>query len=267
LNNFVVRSLSGTVYVLAIIGSLLLGKSLFAAICLLFNILATFELYRFNTSFKKSDVFNSLWGIFCYILFHLYFIGAIEQQWLYALFIVPLVLLSIELYKKKNNVFGNTAYTLLACVYITFPLIILNYLNASTSGSYSKIVLVAFILVWINDTFAYLTGMMFGKHKLFERMTPKKTWEGFTGGVIATILSSWLLFDFSEYQSLMAWLVLGFVIAIASVFGDFVESMFKRNAGVKDSGNLMPGHGGILDRIDSILFVFPVVFVYIGILS
>jgi phosphatidate cytidylyltransferase len=104
--------------------------------------------------------------------------------------------------------------------------------------------------------------MLLGRHKLFERITPKKTWEGFFGGFISTILIAWALFGFSGFSSLGLWLLLGAIVSIVSVFGDFVESMFKRASGLKDSGSIMPGHGGILDRIDSVLFVFPVVFVY-----
>lgn len=267
MNNFIVRTLSGAVYVTTIVGSLLLDKSLFALVSLAFSILGTLELYRFNPEFKESHFLSLTGGIIAFILFHLFFLGIIGQKWLHLIFLLPFCQLVAELYKKQNNVFGNLSYVLLGYVYISTPLIILNYLNISSIGNYSKVVLSVLVLVWINDTFAYLSGMLFGKHKLFERITPKKTWEGFAGGVIATVLASWLLFKFSGQTSLTTWLIAGFIVAISSVFGDFVESMFKRAAGLKDSGNLIPGHGGILDRIDSLLFVFPVVFVYFSVLS
>lgn len=262
------RSLSGAVYVAVIVSSLILNKSLFAGVCLLLTILGTLELYRFKPGYTSKFALNVFGSIIIFCLAHLYFTEIIQAKWLVLLLLVPLIHLSFELYNKHGNVFENLSFVFLAYFYLTIPILSLDYLNInSLSGSYSKIVLSVFILIWVNDTFAYLTGMLFGKHKLFERITPKKTWEGFAGGMLATIAGSWLLFSFSAYPSFTHWLILGVLIAIASVFGDFTESMFKRAANVKDSGNLMPGHGGILDRIDSLLFVFPVVFVYISVIN
>jgi phosphatidate cytidylyltransferase len=178
------------------------------------------------------------------------------------MFVVPLVFLSLELFKKGNWQIKGLAYRIIGYLYILMPLILLNYLNIKAELINSKIVLVVFILVWVNDTFAYITGMLIGKHKLFERITPKKTWEGFIGGLLATIIAAWLLAPFAGAKHLLHWGIAAFFIGISAVFGDFIESFFKRKAGVKDSGNIMPGHGGILDRIDSLLFVFPVVYIY-----
>jgi phosphatidate cytidylyltransferase len=127
-------------------------------------------------------------------------------------------------------------------------------------------VLSMFLIIWTNDTFAYLSGLTFGKHKLFERISPKKTWEGFIGGLLASLLIGYFLHQFILEVSLLKWLFLCLLIAISSVLGDFIESLFKRTAGIKDSGTIMPGHGGILDRIDSLLFVVPVMYIYIQII-
>jgi phosphatidate cytidylyltransferase len=266
LKNLFIRSLSGAVYVSAIIASLFLSEWFFAAICLLFNVLALAEFQKFNSSFKKVNLWLLTGSVFFFIIFHLGFIGLIESKWIFLSVILPLIVLSASLYKKDVDIFKSLFFDLTGYIYITIPLIILNYLNINLQEQYSAVVLLVFVLIWANDTFAYLSGMMLGKHKLFERITPKKTWEGFFGGMIATILLSWFLFKFSGFESLILWLVLGAVVSAVSVFGDFVESMFKRVAGLKDSGNIIPGHGGILDRIDSLLFVFPVVFVYFKLL-
>ena len=116
-----------------------------------------------------------------------------------------------------------------------------------------------FILIWCNDTFAYLTGRLLGKHKLFERISPKKTWEGFIGGLLFAVLAGVLLAYFLEW-SYIKMITYGIVVGAIGTAGDLVESMLKRNVGVKDSGNILPGHGGILDRFDAVLFVVPVVF-------
>ena len=124
-----------------------------------------------------------------------------------------------------------------------------------------NILLGAFILVWVNDSFAYLVGKNFGKHKLLERISPNKTIEGFIGGVVFTILASILISQFYTFFSVTLWIITALIISIFGTLGDLVESKFKREAGVKDSGNIMPGHGGILDRLDSVIFVIP--FLYI----
>ena len=124
-----------------------------------------------------------------------------------------------------------------------------------------------FIIIWTNDTFAYLSGLAFGKHKLFERISPKKTWEGFFGGLIIALVFGYFLHRFISEISLIQWLILTGIIVISSVIGDLVESLFKRTAGIKDSGNIMPGHGGMLDRIDSLLFVAQILYFYLQIIN
>jgi phosphatidate cytidylyltransferase len=263
LKNLVVRSLSGAVYVAAIIASLFLNDWFFAGLCLLLNTLALFEFQKFNSAYKKVNYCLLAGGVALFTLFHLSFSGAIDSKWLYLSLILPLIVLSASLYKKDTDIFKTLFFQISGFIYISVPLIIVDNLNINLNEKLNSVVMLVFILVWANDTFAYLAGMLLGKHKLFERITPKKTWEGFFGGMIATVLISWLLFSFSGFESLVLWLILGGIVSIVSVFGDFVESMFKRAAGLKDSGNIIPGHGGILDRIDSLLFVFPVVFVFI----
>jgi len=133
-------------------------------------------------------------------------------------------------------------------------------------GNFSpKIIVGVFILIWANDTFAYLLGKNFGKRKLLERISPKKTIEGFFGGLAGTLLASFLIFKYLGSLSMGIWCSLGFIIAILGTFGDLIQSKFKRQAGVKDSGVLMPGHGGIYDRLDSIIFVSPFIYTYLEI--
>jgi len=250
------------VYVSAIVISLLFSNWLFASVCLVFNIIAILEFQKFNLTQIKTNTLQLLGSILLFGLFHFSFMGLLEYKWLLLTPTLPILIFSFALYKKDSDVFKELFFDLAGYIYITVPLIILNYLNIGLNEEYSMVVLLVFIMVWANDSFAYLSGMLLGKNKLFERITPKKTWEGFFGGLIATVLLSWFLFQYSGFESLLSWLILGVVVSVISVFGDFVESMFKRAAGLKDSGKIIPGHGGILDRIDSVLFVFPVVFVY-----
>jgi phosphatidate cytidylyltransferase len=266
LKNLIIRSVSGTVYVSLIIGSLMLNKYLFAFVILMFSQIGLFEFYRFGGRNKVQFLYQFI-GLAIFITFHLSFEGFISPKWQAFIFSVPLLFLSIEIFKRGDWEINDVAYKLIGYIYLLTPLILLDYLNLKSGAPFSKLVLTAFILVWANDSFAYLSGMTFGKHKLFERITPKKTWEGFLGGLLATLLVAWLLRSYNDVGKSFIWELEALFIGIAAVFGDFVESFFKRKAGVKDSGKIMPGHGGILDRIDSLLFVFPVVFIYFEIIK
>jgi phosphatidate cytidylyltransferase len=124
-----------------------------------------------------------------------------------------------------------------------------------------------FILIWMSDVGGYFAGVNFGKHKLLERISPKKSWEGVAGGFVLCIISSIVLSNFVTKLDLTEWIILGIIICISSVIGDLIESMIKRTANVKDSGTILPGHGGILDRFDSALLVIPIVYIYIILIS
>jgi phosphatidate cytidylyltransferase len=135
-------------------------------------------------------------------------------------------------------------------------------------GGYNpKIIIGIFILIWTNDTFAYIVGKSLGKHKLLERISPKKTIEGFIGGLVFTMLASYLLSCFFTFFSASTWIITGIFVGLFGTIGDLIESKFKRSAGVKDSGKIMPGHGGILDRLDSVIFVVPFLYLFYQILN
>ena len=126
------------------------------------------------------------------------------------------------------------------------------------------IVIGFFILLWVNDTGAYLTGITAGRHRLMERISPKKSWEGFIGGTLLTVLTAWLLSGWLGIIDPFKWIIVGLIVAISGTFGDLIESMLKRSTGIKDSGTIMPGHGGFMDRFDSTLLAFPLVFLFIS---
>ena len=146
--------------------------------------------------------------------------------------------------------------SLLAITYITVPLL----LSVILSNHNPLLILSIFIMLWANDTLAFIIGKWLGKNKLFERLSPKKTIEGFVGGMIGSVVAGVILSMYHHEISIVYWLVLSVVVSVAGTLGDLFESMLKRNAGVKDSGNVIPGHGGILDRLDSYLFAAPFVF-------
>ena len=181
----------------------------------------------------------------------------------YVVSIVPFLLLFylIELSRASSKAATNLANAVFGIFYIGIPYALLVVL-AWWHGTYEpSLVLGLLLMVWLNDTGAYFAGSFFGKHKLAPSISPKKTWEGLIGGIAATILTSQVLAAYLPNYSRMDWLVMGLICSLG-ILGDLVESMFKRGAGIKDSGKLMPGHGGVLDRFDAFAFVIPLVFVY-----
>ena len=227
-----------------------------------------YEFYKFPT--KKEVTPHAIYGIgsgllILFVVFVNYSgFANISYTPLIGLFFGPFI---IEMYRKKSNPEFNIAYTILGIVYITLPIILVAPLVFPTvgglDGSFNPdILLGAIIMVWVNDSGAYIVGSTFGKRRLFERISPKKSWEGFFGGMIFTIASAFVIDIFFELD-LINWIIISIIVPITATFGDLTESMFKRSAEVKDSGNLIPGHGGMLDRFDSLLFVIPAVYLYV----
>jgi phosphatidate cytidylyltransferase len=174
------------------------------------------------------------------------------------------------LFDNSKKAIDTTSKYLFLLGYVLFPFIILTKIPFGIKGYNPKIILGIFILIWTNDTFAYIVGKSIGKHKLFERISPKKTIEGFVGGVVFTVLAGYLISKYyieGSKTNLFIWIGFALIVGIFGTIGDLVESKFKRIAGIKDSGTIMPGHGGILDRLDSVIFVSPFIFLFYQILN
>lgn len=185
---------------------------------------------------------------------------------LYTMLIVPTAFVC-ELWRKSETPIANIATTIMGVVYVALPMAMLLFIPQLLVGKWSAWALLAFIsIIWVNDIFAYLFGVSFGKHRLCERISPKKSWEGFFGGLAGAVGVA-LLFGHLFGGNLLVWGGLGAVTALAGVAGDLVESMMKREADVKDSGKMMPGHGGFLDRFDALLLAVPFAFFYLLVIS
>lgn len=261
MSNIVKRGITGAVYVLSVIAAVYLPP----VVCFIyFGVISMIGLHEFYRNMKQTTTvspnpFGYLLGLAAYVLlggeifwsFHRNVILYALALLLLLLFIVPIS----ELYRKKEKPFTNIAYTLLGVMYVVVPLSCANILRINL---FPSIVLMSiFIFAWCNDTFAYLTGMWLGKHKLFERISPKKTWEGCIGGVVSVIIASVIIVYFNNTVELYQILPLAIITSVVGVYGDLIESMWKRQIGIKDSGNILPGHGGILDRFDIMLLVLP----------
>lgn len=269
MNNLATRSLTAVFFVIAMVGSALLGQAVFSVLLL---IIALLSINEFLSIVSNENIEPSQWptvvvgGItYCFLAANA--MGLIPPAGLLGVIPFIFLLFISELWRNKTNPFTNIATSLLALIYISLPLGLVMYFFDPVFLSGPKhygIVLGFLFILWLNDTGAYFTGSLIGKHKLFERISPGKTWEGSIGGALTALLTAWgLSFVFRQLDP-QQWMVLSIIIVITGTLGDLVESMLKRSLGIKDSGNILPGHGGMLDRFDAVLISAPFVFVYLA---
>ncbi len=265
MKNLLTRTLTGIIYVAIIIASILTHPLALAILTTLILFLAMKELWPMLSHSKPFFYWYFIISLFFLVAVNLIYFSSFLLVSILPLLMVFIIVQISAAYIKLAFVKEYLVNSSFALLYIALPLYLLNLIHYTSIHSEIPFTLAVFILIWTNDTFAYLTGLAFGRHKLIERISPKKTWEGFIGGFILTLIASYLLYHFYPSFGLITWLLFGFLVSTASVIGDFVESLLKRSANIKDSGNILPGHGGILDRIDSLLLVCPVLYIYISI--
>jgi phosphatidate cytidylyltransferase len=272
LSNFLLRTISGILFVVSIVGALIIGKTTFLVVFSGILVLSMFEFYTLSLKARIKPQFflGILIGLSFFIGSYLYTTGNIEAILLLGFIPLTTSVFIFELYRDHKRPFHNIAYTFLGIFYIAIPLSLFNFMvfdSTTLHYSYSyEILLSYFILIWANDTGAYLFGVSIGKHRIFPRISPKKSWEGFFGGLIFTTIVAWTISLYFHNITFAHWFVIGLLSAIIGVFGDLVESMYKRSLDIKDSGKFLPGHGGILDRFDSVFLSAPIVFAYLKIM-
>ncbi|MDE6810629.1 MAG: phosphatidate cytidylyltransferase [Muribaculaceae bacterium] len=278
MNNVVTRSISGTAYILLVICCIMCGSWFFLGLTMLFAIFATMELkriFRTKSGNKPRPATDCL--DLCGILFMIVSASLASNSQIvfegFAAFLIPYIFYLIargimELYARDENPLEALGSSALTQTYIGIPLATANLLY-NMSGP--NMVLAMFFFIWINDTGAFCVGSMIGRKRLFERISPKKSWEGFWGGlafcVIFSILFALVFDKFFYDMPVVDFIGMAVMVSVFATFGDLFESLLKRTAGVKDSGKIMPGHGGILDRIDSFLMVAPACFCYLLIIA
>ena len=272
-NNFIQRAVTGVLFVIVLVGCILYSPLSFG---ILFTIISALSVHEFALLVSKSSevsinkTITALGGAYLFLAL----MSFCTQQSVGARVFLPylgllLYMMITELYLKKKNPTGNWAYSMLSQLYVALPFALLNVLafqNSSETGSvtYNPILpLSIFVFIWLSDTGAYCVGSLIGKNRLFERISPKKSWEGSIGGGIFSIASSLGFAHFFPFMSEWQWVGLAIVVVIFGTWGDLTESLMKRQLGIKDSGNILPGHGGMLDRFDSALMAIPAAVVYL----
>jgi phosphatidate cytidylyltransferase len=271
MSNFWARTITGLSMVFLILAALYLDRFFFAAIFLAVVILGLFEFYSITVTeeCKPQKFTGTLLGTILYVLISGSFLIRVNDPLVFSVvlvlpvFFIPII---IELYRKKEKPLINAAVTIFGLIYVALPVSLLNSMNNPAGGTvfhhFPAYLTAYFLFTWIYDTGAYLVGKNFGKHKFFERISPKKTWEGTIGGTIVVIAATVGFYFITEGILFIHLLALTGLVILFGTFGDLAESLFKRSLNLKDSGNILPGHGGILDRFDTIFVSAPFVFLY-----
>lgn len=259
MSNILQRIITGTLFVGLIIGALWMGgfTSIFImSLFLILGIVEFFNLFKTNEKIQLNTIQNSIALIVIYGIFIISSLDQKNREMIVLIFPVLFLLILSEIWRKKENPILNIGTIVLALVYLVVPFSLIILLTKESDHN-NPFVISMFLLIWTNDTFAYLSGRFFGKTKLFERISPKKTWEGTIGGIVFTLIVGFFISFWGDNNDLLFWLISALIIAPTAIFGDLLESLFKRSLNIKDSGNILPGHGGILDRFDATLFTVP----------
>ena len=272
MKNLLIRTLTGIIYAGVLLAGVLVGNYSFACLFSIIIILCLWEFYKLvelKNQVSIVKIFSICGGVYFFLA--TYFV--VSEKWNFFIYIpyfaYLLLVFILELYRAKENPLLNLAYSFLGQVYIVLPISLLNrvaFLPLGAEGEvvYTPVILLSlFIFIWSNDTGAYLVGMALGKRRLFERISPKKSWEGFWGGMTLAVLSSIIITQVYPEVKYIQWVGLSILVVIFATFGDLSESLMKRTLGVKDSGKALPGHGGFLDRFDSMLFAIYALFFYV----
>ncbi|MBR5612670.1 MAG: phosphatidate cytidylyltransferase [Bacteroidaceae bacterium] len=276
MKNFIQRAITGVIFVAVLIGCIIGGPLSFGILFCLISALATVEFCQLMNQQEDVQVNRNictLGSIALFLCFFFYGMNPAETGIFIPYLAILIYLFISELYLKKKNPINNWAYAMFSQLYVALPFALLNVLAFQTNGTTSDsqylfiLPLSIFIFNWVNDTGAYCTGMLLGKHPLFKRISPKKSWEGSIGGCVFSIAAAFALAHFFPIMSTAKWVGMGITVVIFGTWGDLTESLMKRQLGIKDSGNILPGHGGMLDRFDSAIMAIPAAVVYLYLIS
>lgn len=278
--NLIVRAITGAFFVAIMICGFLHPE----AMIFLFALITGLTIWEYSGLVNELDdvtinrFISTVAGVYFFVALAAFRTGFVNNIIVFVPYILTIVYLFVsELYTGNKNAVNDWAYTMLAQMYIALPFSLINILAFETSADDGMVhfdtllPLSIFIFLWTNDTGAYCSGSLFGKHKLFPRISPGKTWEGSVGGGVFVLIAAAIISSFCENNGaggvhtfgLIEWLGLGLVVSVFGTWGDLVESLFKRTLGIKDSGNILPGHGGMLDRFDSSLMAIPAAVIYL----
>lgn len=274
MSNLVLRTLTGTLFVVVLVGCIVLSPTTFA---LLFALITGLAVWEFSTLVNRyggaqiNRFINTVAAVYLFFAFFGYSTGLTGVETFVPYLLSVIYLLISELYRRAANPLANWAYAFASQVYVALPFGLLNVLAFQPDPAYNVATyvwiypLAVFIFLWVSDTGAYVTGSLFHQYipyKLFPRISPAKSWVGSVGGAALDVVAALVLAHFFPELSVGAWVGLALTVCVFGTWGDLVESLLKRQFGIKDSGNILPGHGGMLDRFDSSLLAIPASVLY-----
>lgn len=274
MNNFIVRTITGVIFVTAIVVCFLKP----VAMVFLFSLVTGMTVWEFAGLVNKREnvqinqFISSVAGVLLFLAMAVHARGLDMLNLAFMPWLATIIYLLVsELYLKAKDPISNWAYTMMAQLYIALPFSLLNVLAFQFTNCDLPwlLPLSVFIFLWVNDSGAYCCGSLLGRHKLFPRVSPGKSWEGSIGGAVFVLAAAWFISFYTQSHGIVTnltalqWMGMGLVVVVFGTWGDLIESLFKRTLGIKDSGNVLPGHGGMLDRFDSSLLAIPAVVVYL----
>ncbi|APU67387.1 MAG: phosphatidate cytidylyltransferase [Bacteroidota bacterium] len=260
----VIRTISGLLYISILVASILSSELIFILLFYLLSLVCLVEMQKLLR--LKSYALYVLQAVLFYLFSFLKFNQDATILLLFITIFVNLFLVKDLIIVKKIPVFEKKKYIIII-FYLISSTIFLTLIPTIEGIFIPRLIIGIFLLIWTNDTFAFLIGKNFGKHKLYEKISPNKTIEGFMGGFVASVAMGFVIWYYGRMFDAITWIGLAIILSIFGTLGDLIQSKFKRQAGVKDSGSLMPGHGGLFDRLDSIIFASPFVYAYLYLLN
>ena len=274
MKNFIQRAITGLIFVAVLIGCIIGSPLSFGVLFCIISAMATAEfcnLMNQQEGVKMNRNICVLGSMTLFLCFFYYGMNPAQTSIFIPYLIIIIYLMISELYLKKENPLNSWAYAMLSQLYVGLPFALLNVLAFQSNGIGSEYLFILPLSIfgfnWINDTGAYCTGMLLGKHPLFKRISPKKSWEGSIGGATLSVAASFAMAHYFPIMSTAAWVGMSLVVVVFGTWGDLTESLMKRHLGIKDSGNILPGHGGMLDRFDSAIMAIPAAVVYLYFIS
>ena len=274
MKNFIIRTITSVFFVITIVVSFMnpLAMVFLFALVTGMTIWELVGLVNERPFVQVNRFISTVAGVYLFLAMAGHCSGRVTSDTVFIPYLITIIyLLVAELYVKEKDPINNWAYTMLPQLYVALPFSMINVLAFPTAGAYSPVLpFSVFLFLWLNDAGAYCIGSLLGRHKLFPRISPGKSWEGSIGGALLVVGGAALVWHLLNVYapdqanlSLWQWMGLGLTVVIFGTWGDLVESLFKRTLGIKDSGNVLPGHGGMLDRFDSTLLAMPAAVVYL----
>ncbi len=271
MNELVKRTLTGIAFIAIMLGGIIIHPFVFAPVfgAVLFFTQAEFYNLSEKAGFSPQKTSGSLFGLLLFVLFFLVANHIIPQA--YILFSILFLFFVFIAGLFNNNTLKSSSITILGLIYVALPFSLLNFIvfknTTSDPGFYPWVLVGVLLILWMYDSMAYVFGSLLGKHKIAAKISPAKSWEGLIGGTVFAVIMGIINAVLFHEINMFNWIIIALITVIFGTVGDFFESKLKREIGIKDSGSILPGHGGLLDRFDSLLFAIPVIFVWLSLID